>query len=354
MNNFMYSKNLHRFAVLTAIFAVFLIGVGASVTSTGSGDAVPDWPLSYGTLFPRMVGGVLYEHGHRLVAGTVGILITVLMILLLRSRQPKYVKILGVVAFVSVLLQAALGGLRVLVVSNPKLQDTATEIFSVGHVEPVRMAIAMTHAVLAEIVLCMTFLISLFTSKAWQDFESGKITLDIKIAKLYTLTFVFAFVQVILGAIVRHTQSGNIIPDFPLSFGRIIPPFGNLPYDPNAPFPMSYSELQFKVAVHFAHRVWAFVVAGVGIYASIFAIKGNVKLVKQFAKLWIALVVLQILLGAFVVWTRLSVIVTILHVATGATILGTTLLLTVLGWKSVKIAVSEQKEAELILTKSGV
>ena len=85
----MYSKGLHRFAVLTAAFIVFLIGVGASVTSTGSGDAVPDWPLSYGTLFPRMVGGVFYEHGHRLVAGTAAILITILMIWLLRSNQPN-------------------------------------------------------------------------------------------------------------------------------------------------------------------------------------------------------------------------------------------------------------------------
>ncbi|CUS98877.1 COX15/CtaA family protein [Candidatus Chrysopegis kryptomonas] len=347
----MYSKNLHRFAILTAIFAVFLIGVGASVTSTGSGDAVPDWPLSYGTLFPRMAGGVLYEHGHRLVAGTVAILITILMIWLLRSKQPKYMKVFGVVAFVAVILQATLGGLRVLVVSNPNLQDTVTGLFSVGHVEPVRMAIAITHATLAEIVLCMTFLIALFTSKAWEKFKLNEINTGVKIAKLYTLTFVFAFIQILIGALVRHTQSGNIIPDFPLSFGRLIPPFGNLPYEPNAPFPISYAELQFKVAIHFAHRVWAFVVAGFGIYASVLAIKKRVELLSQFAKVWIVLIILQILLGALVVWTKLSVPITILHVATGATLFGTTLVLAVLSWKGV--AVSERVESELVLTKSG-
>jgi len=345
----MYSKGLHRFAVLTAAFIVFLIGVGASVTSTGSGDAVPDWPLSYGTLFPRMVGGVFYEHGHRLVAGTAAILITILMIWLLRSNQPKYVKTFGVIAFVAVLLQAILGGLRVLVISDPEVQNTATEIFSVGHVEPIRIAIAITHATLAEIVLCMTFLISLFTSKAWVKFEADRIDTGVRIAKLYTLTFAFAFIQILLGALVRHTQSGMAIPDFPLSFGKIIPPFGNLPYDPNAPFQISYAELQFKVAIHFAHRVWAFVVAGVGIYASILAIRTSVKLFRNLAKMWISLIVLQILLGAFVVWTKLAVLVTVLHVAVGATILGMTLILSVLGWKSIKLAV-EQKE--LILSNS--
>lgn len=348
----MYSRNLHRFAILTAIFAVFLIGVGASVTSTGSGDAVPDWPLSYGTLFPRMAGGVLYEHGHRLVAGTVGILITVLMLWSLKSKQPKYVKVLSVIAFVSVVLQAMLGGLRVLVVSDPKVQDTVTGIFSTGHVEPVRMAIAITHATLAEIVLCMTFLISLFTSNAWNNFKVKEVTSSLKIAKLYTLTFVFAFIQVLLGALVRHTQAGSVIPDFPLSFGKIIPPFNAIPYDPNAPFPISYAELQFKVAIHFAHRVWAFIVAGIGIYASVFAMKNKDKLLGNFAKFWLALIVFQILLGAFVVWTKLAVMVTVLHVATGATILGTTLILAVLGWKGVNSFAFEQ--SKLILSKSGV
>ncbi|CUS91907.1 hypothetical protein JGI16_12183 [Candidatus Kryptonium thompsonii] len=115
----------------------------------------------------------------------------------MRSNQPKYVKTFGVIAFVAVLLQAILGGLRVLVISDPEVQNTATEIFSVGHVEPIRMAIAITHATLAEIVLCMTFLISLFTSKAWVKFEADRIDTGVRIAKLYTLTFAFAFIQIL-------------------------------------------------------------------------------------------------------------------------------------------------------------
>ena len=88
---------------------------------------------------------------------------------------------------------------------------------------------------------------------------------------------------------------------------------------------------------------------GVGIYASILAIRTSVKLFRNLAKMWISLIVLQILLGAFVVWTKLAVLVTVLHVAVGATILGMTLILSVLGWKSIKLAV-EQKE--LILSNS--
>jgi heme A synthase len=65
---------LHVFAMLLAGSTLTLIFVGGLVTSTGSGLAVPDWPLSFGQFFPRMVGGVFYEHGHRMVAATVGAL----------------------------------------------------------------------------------------------------------------------------------------------------------------------------------------------------------------------------------------------------------------------------------------
>ena len=83
-----YDPWLHRFAILTACVAVFLIVAGATVTSTASGDAVPDWPLSYGTLNPPMIGGILWEHSHRLIAGLTGILIGILAIWLWR-REPR-------------------------------------------------------------------------------------------------------------------------------------------------------------------------------------------------------------------------------------------------------------------------
>src|SRR5713226_4576490 len=80
-------RGLHRMAVLVAGATFVLIFAGGLVTSTGSALAVPDWPLSFGKFFPRMEGGVLYEHGHRMVAGAVAILTLVLMVWALRSRD---------------------------------------------------------------------------------------------------------------------------------------------------------------------------------------------------------------------------------------------------------------------------
>ena len=82
---------LHRYALLTALSTFLLVIAGGLVTSTGSGLAVPDWPLSYGTLFPPMIGGIFYEHGHRLIAGTVGIMTMVLALWLWRSEPRRWV-----------------------------------------------------------------------------------------------------------------------------------------------------------------------------------------------------------------------------------------------------------------------
>jgi len=108
------NKTLHRFSQFTAGATLILIVAGGLVTSTGSGLAVPDWPLSFGTLFPEMTGGVLYEHGHRLIAGTVALLAIALMIWILKKETRRWVKVIAVTAVAAVLCQALLGGLTVL------------------------------------------------------------------------------------------------------------------------------------------------------------------------------------------------------------------------------------------------
>ena len=92
------SRALHRFAVATAVATLFLIVAGGLVTSTESGLSVPDWPLSYGRLMPPMVGGVFYEHGHRMVATTVGILTVILAAWLARREPRRSVRRLGYLA----------------------------------------------------------------------------------------------------------------------------------------------------------------------------------------------------------------------------------------------------------------
>ena len=110
----MARTGLHRFAVATAVATLFLIFAGGLVTSTESGLSVPDWPLSYGRLMPPMVGGVFYEHGHRMVATAVGIL-TILLAVWLSRREPRaWVRRLGYAALAAVVAQGVLGGLTVL------------------------------------------------------------------------------------------------------------------------------------------------------------------------------------------------------------------------------------------------
>src|SRR5262252_8567588 len=120
---------------MTAGATLVLIFVGALVTSTGSGLAVPDWPLSFGQVFPAMVGGVLYEHGHRLAASTVGLLTLVLAVWVVVAEPRAGVRGLAVAMLVAVILQGVLGGVTVLY----KLP----------------LAVSVTHACLAQTFFCL-------------------------------------------------------------------------------------------------------------------------------------------------------------------------------------------------------
>ena len=108
---------LHRFAVLTVLATLALLGIGGLVTSHGAGMAVPDWPNTYGYnmfLFPpsKWVGGIFYEHSHRLVASGVGLLTTILAVWLWLRESRAWLRWLGVIAFFGVVFQGLLGGAR--------------------------------------------------------------------------------------------------------------------------------------------------------------------------------------------------------------------------------------------------
>ena len=104
---------LHRFAVFTALCTTFLIFAGGMVTSTESGLAVPDWPLSYGMFFPPMVGGIFYEHGHRMVASFVGFLTVILSVWAWRKETRGWVRWWALGALGAVIAQGILGGITV-------------------------------------------------------------------------------------------------------------------------------------------------------------------------------------------------------------------------------------------------
>lgn len=294
---------LHIYSRFVAAATFLLIVAGAMVTSTGSGLAVPDWPTTYGYnmfTFPpaKWVGGIFYEHGHRLIASTVGFLTMVLAVWLWRAERRGWLRRLGLLALAAVTVQGILGGLTV-------------KFF-------LPAPISIGHAGLAQIFFCLTVSIALFTSRGWQQgYVEGPgfkpaLREDRTLRRLTIGTTVLIYVQVLLGATMRHTGAGLAIPDFPLSFGRLVP-----------------SHWDAAIAIHFAHRL-----GGLAAALAIIATAAHVRyhhrdtraLVRP-AALLVLLVATQIVLGAFVVLTRKSVPVNSAHVAVGALVLVTSLVL---------------------------
>lgn len=278
---------LHGFALLTAGATFVLIFVGGLVTSTGSGLAVPDWPLSFGQVFPPMVGGVLYEHGHRLVAALVGLLTTVLAIWIWVRERRAWVRGLGVGALGAILLQGLLGGLTVL------------------YLLPTPVSVA--HALLAQAFLCLTVTLATVTAPGWVR-QPGPSARGVPpgLPTLCALTAVAIYGQLILGAVMRHMGAGLAIPDFPLAFGRLLPPL-----DSEA------------VLIHFLHRVGAVAVTACvgGTLAWILARHRRDAWLLRPALAAAGLLLVQVALGALTIWTQRGVLPTTAHVAGGAGVL---------------------------------
>jgi len=293
---------LHRFAKFVAGCTVLLVLAGSLVTSTGSGLSVPDWPTSYGWnmfTFPpsKWVGGILYEHGHRLIASSVGFLTIILALWLWMSDPRRWMKWLGVSALGAVIAQGVLGGLTVMFF--------------------LPAPISTAHAGLAEIFFCITVAIALFTSPRWIQGYGGRILDDSRLRRLATATTTIIYCQILVGATMRHTGAGLAIPDFPLMFGHWWP-----------------THWDAKIAIHFTHRVGALLVtiAVLATATAVFA-RTSISELRRPAGLLVALVVVQVSLGAFTVLTRRDVWINSLHVVCGALVLTTSLVLTLRTWR---------------------
>ena len=279
---------LHRFAVVTACATLLLIIAGGLVTSTESGLSVPDWPLSYGRLMPPMVGGIFYEHGHRMVATTVGLLTVVLAVWLARREPRTWVRRLGYAALAVVVAQGILGGLTVLFL--------------------LPTAISVAHACLAQTFFCLVVTLAIVTSPRWRD---GRVAGRSGVSRIGTVTVGAVFLQLLIGAVMRHDKAGLAIPDFPLALGRIVPPIRS-----------------FAVAIHYAHRVSALAVAALVIACLVSAVRSGRPTLARTGIGLTLLVAVQIALGAATVLTGKAVPVATAHVATGALLLATALGLT--------------------------
>jgi cytochrome c oxidase assembly protein subunit 15 len=290
---------LHLYAVLVALSTAVLIFAGGLVTSTGSGLSVPDWPTTYGWFmftFPldKMVGGIRFEHTHRLIASGVGFLILVLAAWLYFAEPRRWVRRLGYIALAAVVTQGILGGITVLwFLPDP---------------------ISIAHASLAQLVFCLTITIALTTSPGWKRAYSITVPTpdDAILRRIAAATTALVFLQIVVGATMRHTDAGLAIPDFPWAFGQLLPPTWDA-----------------KIAVHYAHRVGAIIVT-LGALATtghvFYHHRSRPELWRPSALL-LTLIAIQITLGALTVLSQKHYIINSLHVVTGASVLATSLVL---------------------------
>jgi cytochrome c oxidase assembly protein subunit 15 len=319
---------LHRFAWFTSIATLLLICSGGMVTSKGVGLAVPDWPTTFGYnmfLFPvsKWVGGIFFEHTHRLIASTVGFLTIILAIWIWRVEERRWLRNLGIAALGAVILQGVLGGLRVTL-----LEDE----------------IGIFHACLAQAFLGMLIVITLATSQLWARLV-GTARCAVReldeppprnsrtpprgvptktLSRVVICTTILIYLQLGLGATMRHQHRDLSILDFPSAYGKIIPDTS----------PEKLAEINawrdaralsdvtpFHIWLQLAHRFVAAIIAA-GIIASLFLARrtgGNAGLLSRFADAWFLLLAGQITLGAWVIWSNKAADIATTHVAVGAT-----------------------------------
>ena len=299
-----------RLSKVIVFLTLSLIFVGALIKSHEVGLSVPDWPTSYGKQmfsfpFSEMVGGIFYEHGHRLFATIVGFLTLIQFIVLSFTDHPMWVKKMSFIALVLVITQGFLGGMTVIFFLPPQ--------------------ISILHGVLAQIFFISIIFIAYSLSDSRLNKKKESFPLFIKRGALIITLLVF--VQLILGALVRHTSSGLAIPDFPKMGGMWIPTFSdNMVNNINVELFDKNLDMvsKWQVVIHFLHRLGAFIIT---LALTFFVYKFRKMVEKNSTEskiliLFSVLLFIQIILGASTVVTEKLPFVASFHVVTGAALLG--------------------------------
>jgi cytochrome c oxidase assembly protein subunit 15 len=294
-----YNRGHHRLAVLLACWTFLLLIAGALVTSNDAGLSVPDWPTSFGSWYkiPKLVGGVQFEHTHRMIAQGAGLLTIILAVWTWRVEKRRWLRVLAYAAVGTVIAQGILGGITVLWY--------------------LPWQISSAHAALAQTFFCIAVAIALFTGRRWVE-EQPRVEFDQRRPSLFTLTLLSIFVlyvQLILGAMFRHH---------------------GLSWWP-----------------HVLHAVVvSFVLAWTAVRA--LSVYSQVEAVRRPAILMLSLVIAQLCLGFTAFLTRVAwgrdavqpelpmVVSTVAHVAVGALLLATTVILAIQVWRHVPVAFEER------------
>lgn len=310
-----YNVWLNRFAWFTTVATLLLICSGGMVTSKGVGLAVPDWPTTFGYnmfLFPvsKWIGGVLFEHTHRLIASTVGFLTLILAVWLWRVEDRPAVKTLGLLAVAAVILQGILGGLRVTMLKDQ---------------------IGIFHACLAQAFLGLLVLIAIVTTNFWRTLNLNAISTQVgertsALKRIAIATTIIIYLQLGLGATMRHQHKDLAILDFPTANGAWIPDTSaaalatiNSWRDARA-----LSDVDaFQIWLQMVHR---FVAVVIGIAVIVFCAR-VLRYAREIAALrrlsigWAILFFVQFTLGAWTIWSNKAADVATTHVAVGAIML---------------------------------
>lgn len=307
-----YQPALFWFAVANAVTTFLLIGLGGLVTSHDAGMSVPDWPTSYGyNMFALPIkfwtGGAFFEHTHRLLASGVGALTTILAIWLWLKEPRKWLHWLGIAAFILVVLQGVLGGLRVRWTLD---------------------WLGVPHGAVAQTFLVLTASIALFLSRWWINSANEKqasVPRGLRSHVLYLTILIF--VQLLIAATMRHQHAGLSIWDFPLAHGKVWPDTSAAAiadYNANRPGDLIGNPITaFQVNLQMIHRLVAYAIF-LGVLAVPFIAKKRLGLgdgLTKFAWFWLALLAAQIGLGAWTIWSHKAADVTTLHVMVGASAL---------------------------------
>ncbi len=309
-----YRPALARFAAAGSAWVFVLVMLGAFTTTIGAGMAFADWPLSNGSLNPHgwlSDVAMFAEHSHRLSGTVMGIVTLALAFWLQRVESRPWLRKMGWAAVVLVVVQGVIGGERV----RLDAWHAGGLTMSVGQI------LRVPHGIIAQIFVLLLFAIAASLSRPWIEAPSGALALRPWLRRLGIACVALMLVQLAIAATMRHIHAGMAIPTFPLT------PRGDL-------VPRAWN---FAVAINFTHRVMALVIAvAVGVYAAgIWRERRLPPVMKRTATIAVALLAVQILLGATVIWTLRNPYYTTAHVIVGACTFAFTFLLTWFGHRDV-------------------